>query len=292
MKKYKAWILASRPKTLWASFSPVLIGCAMALADEVFHWPSACAAWLGAVLIQIGTNFVNDYFDFKKGADTEERVGPQRAMQSGLISPKAMKNGIVLIFLLAVLATIPLILRAGLPIFFIGTIAIICGFAYTAGPYPLAYQGLGDIFVLFFFGPVAVAGTYYVQALEINSVVLLAGLAPGFLSVALLTVNNLRDIEQDKKANKNTLAVRFGATFAKVEYVCCILISSILPLILYLKTGKHPFSIITILVALLGVRAMKNVWSKNDSITLNRTLAFTSKLSLIYGVLFSVSWQY
>lgn len=290
ISKVNTWLLASRPKTLWAGVAPVIMGTAMAFADEVFHWPSALAALLCAVLIQIGTNFANDYFDFVHGADTAERLGPTRATQAGLVKPKTMKKAFISIFALAFIIGFYLIWRGGWPILMIGLFSILFGILYTGGPYPLGYNGLGDIFVLFFFGPVAVGGTYYAQALQINYIVLLAGLAPGLISVALLTVNNLRDINTDRKTGKRTLAVRFGANFARLEYLFCIVVACLLPVVLsILNTGNY-YSIITIGVLLFAVPAIRTVFRESGSPVLNEVLARTGKMLLIYSIVFSIGW--
>ena len=289
--KFALWVSAARPKTLWAAVAPVLIGTAMAYEANSGHWPSALAALLGAVLIQIGTNFANDYFDFKKGADQYERLGPTRATQAGLVTPRTMKAAAVVTFSLAILVGIYLVWRGGWPIIVIGLLSIFFGVLYTAGPYPLGYYGLGDVFVLIFFGPVAVGGTYYVQALSINEMVLLAGLSPGLFSVAILTVNNLRDIRSDSLAGKNTLAVRFGQTFARMEYLLSVLIASFLPVIFYIATQKHHYAIATVLVPIAAIPSIRSVFGKAEGRALNNVLAATGKLLLLYSVVFSIGWQ-
>ena len=173
------WILAARPKTLWAAIAPVIIGTAIAYDSGAAAWLPALAALFGAVAIQIGTNLANDYFDYTKGTDAGNRLGPLRVTQAGLVKPKTMKLATVVAFLLASVAGAYLVWRGGWPILIIGVLSILSGVFYTAGPYPLGYNGLGDIFVLIFFGPVAVGGTYYVQTLSIDWTVLVAGLAPG-----------------------------------------------------------------------------------------------------------------
>ncbi len=164
----RVWWEAARPKTLWASAAPVVMGTAMALADGALHAPSALCALLGALLIQVGTNYANDYSDFVKGADTEARIGPVRATQSGLVSPRTMKRATALVFLLTLVPGAYLVYRGGWPLVAIGVVSILCGILYTAGPWPLGYIGVADLFVLVFFGPVAVGGTYYVQAQELG----------------------------------------------------------------------------------------------------------------------------
>jgi len=288
--RLSVWALAARPKTLWVAVAPVLIGTAMAFEAKAGYWPSALAALVAAVSIQIGTNFANDYFDFKKGADQHERLGPTRMTQAGLIKPDSMRTAAIIAFSLALLFGLYLVWRGGWPIAVIGLLSILFGIMYTGGPYPLGYHGLGEIFVLVFFGPVAVGGTYYVQALDINSIVLLAGLPPGLFSVAILTVNNLRDIESDRLAGKKTLAVLFGRTFARMQYLLSIVVATLLPVFFYLTTHRHFFSSLTLLVLLAAVPAVKTVFGKTDGPALNNVLATTGKLLLLYSVIFSVGW--
>lgn len=287
-----AWVLAARPKTLPAGAAPVLIGVAMAIDAGAWHWPASIAAILGALLIQIGTNFANDYFDFAKGTDTADRIGPTRATQSGLIAPQTMKRAAMLTFALVFIPGLYIIYRGGWPFLAIGLISIACGVLYTGGPFPLGYLGLGDIFVLIFFGPVAVAGTYYLNALTLPLEILIAGLAPGLFSVAILTVNNLRDIDGDRIAGKKTLAVRFGLTFARAEYLLSLLIAAVaIPLYLALTTPDHIFALIAAATILLAIPAMRTVLTSRDGPALNHTLATTGKLLLVFSVLFAVGWN-
>ena len=263
----------------------------MAFHDGVFHPLAAFVALLGALLIQIGTNFANDYFDFFKGADTEERLGPRRATQSGLISAKQMRVAFILVFGLAFLLGLYLIYRGGWPILIIGLLSILFGILYTGGPYPLGYNGLGDFFVLIFFGPVAVGGSYYVQALDINHVVLLAGLAPGLISTAILTINNLRDIHTDKRAGKRTLAVRFGKRFAQLEYLFSIFAAFLLPFLLIYLTEKNYLSILVLIALAPAVPGIRMVLSGTGGRPLNKVLADTGKLLFIYSLIFSIGWN-
>ena len=282
--------MAARPKTLWAAIAPVIIGTAMAYADGGWHWPSALAALSGAVLIQIGTNFANDYSDFKKGTDAGERLGPVRVTQAGLVKPSTMKRTTAIVFSLAIIAGAYLVWRGGWPIAVIGGLSILFGLLYTAGPYPLGYNGLGEIFVLVFFGPVAVGGTYYVQTLSINTTVLLAGLSPGLFSVAILTVNNLRDINGDARAGKRTLAVRFGPRFARYEYIACVVVASLLPLLLFINSGGHVYSLAVLVVIPVVIPTFIKVLTKSDGPALNDALAATGRLLLVFAVLFSCGW--
>jgi 1,4-dihydroxy-2-naphthoate octaprenyltransferase len=286
----KIWILASRPKTLWAAVAPVIIGTAMAYSDGKLYWQIALAVLFAAILIQIGTNFANDYFDFKRGADSKDRLGPKRVTEAGLVKPYAMRNAFIFIFFLAFIVGLVLILRAGWPIFIIGVLSILFGILYTGGPFPLAYNGLGDIFVLIFFGPVAVGGTYYAQSLELTLPVILAGLSPGLISMALLTVNNLRDINSDKKVGKRTLAVRFGEIFTRIEYLFAILVACFVPLILIFTDPGHPYSLAAISVFLFALPSIRAVMFKEISAELNQVLARTGKILLLYSLIFSIGW--
>ncbi len=287
MAHAKHWLLAARPKTLLASVSPVAIGAALAYHDGWFHAASGLAALAGAICIQVGTNFCNDYFDFFQGADTEKRKGPTRAVQAGLISPAAMLTATVVMFSLAALVCVYLSWRGGWPIVVIGMLSVVFGVLYTAGRRSLAYLGLGDPFVLVFFGPVAVGGTYYVQARQLPPWVLVAGLAPGLLSVGLLVVNNLRDIEEDRVANKKTLAVRFGASFARWQYAACVSLAAAIPLVLWAQ-GTLPMScLLACAVSVPGSLVIRNVWN-NGGAALNPCLGQTAGLLLLYTVLFCI----
>lgn len=283
------WILAIRPKTLPASIAPVVIGTAMAYGDGNVHLLSAGVCLLAALLIQIGTNFANDYFDFKKGADVN-RIGPTRVTQSGLINPPTVLKATIIVFALAALACSYLVYRGGATIAIIAAASIISGILYTAGKRPLGYLGLGELFVFIFFGPVAVGGTYYVQTLDLNLAVVLAGLGPGFLSCAILAVNNLRDISGDRKVGKLTLAVRFGADFAKCEYLFCILAAGINPFLVYLVTRDHWAIIIASLTSFLAIGTVRVVMVETQPESLNSALALSGRWLILYSVLFSMGW--
>lgn len=292
MPSWRVWLLAARPKTLGAGIAPVVVGTAMAVEAEAAYWPAALAALLGALLIQVATNYANDYFDFVKGTDTEDRIGPTRATQAGLVSPGAMRNAMIFAFALAMLPGVYIVYRGGWPYIAIGVLSILFGILYTAGPLPLGYIGLGDLFVLVFFGPVAVCGTYYVQALALNADVMIASLAPGLLSVSLLTVNNLRDIDEDRRGGKKTLAVRFGRTFARSEYlVCMVAAAAVVPMVLYARTGKYYLPLAPLFFMLRGAPTIHTVYKTTDGETLNDVLATTGKLLLLYSVVFAIAWN-
>ena len=213
-----------------------------------------------------------------------------RATQAGLVTPQAMLKNCVLVFGLAILVGIYLVYRGGWPIVIIGILSIASGILYTGGPMPLGYLGLGDLFVLIFFGPVAVGGTYYVQSLEISEVVILAGFGPGLLATALLAVNNLRDEPTDKKVGKRTLAVRFGPGFVRAEYLAAFALALILPFVLAFRTDAHWFACLSALIIIPGRSAIRQITSGVKGIELNETLAVTGKLIIIYSVLFSLGW--
>ena len=282
--------LAVRPKTLSAAIAPVMIGTTMAYAGGQGHAGAAFAALTGALLIQIGTNFANDYFDYLKGADNEERLGPLRVTQAGLVAPKTMFRNFVLTFGFALLVGLYLVYRGGWPIVIIGMLSIASGILYTAGPWPLGYLGLGDLFVLIFFGPVAVCGTFYVQALEVTETVLYAGLGPGFLATTLLVVNNLRDIPTDRKAGKMTLAVRFGPAFARTEYLLLFSFTLMLPVILAAFFNGKWYSCISALIIIPGFSAIRQIISGTSGRELNQTLSTSGKLIILYSILFSIGW--
>jgi 1,4-dihydroxy-2-naphthoate octaprenyltransferase len=262
----------------------------MAYADGAQHWVAAPVALFGALAIQIATNLVNDYADFSKGADTSMRKGPVRVTQAGILEPRAVIRGAAFCFALAAVSGIYLVSRAGWPILLVGILSIASGYLYTAGPRPLGYLGLGDLFVLIFFGPVAVGGTYYVQALDINWVVIASGFAPGLLSVALLSVNNLRDVDEDRAAGKRTLAVRFGPGFARWEYVVCVVAASCVPIVLVVMTGMHVWSLVSILILLPASPIIRRIFSGAEGLDLVPLLGATARLSMIYASLFSFTW--
>ena len=285
--KLKIWLDALRPKTLPAATAPVLIGAAIAFADGPIDPIVLSVTFIAAMLIQIGTNLANDYYDHFKGADTDQRLGPVRATNAGLVTPSQMKAAFVIAFALAAAAGIYLVYKGGLPILAIGIVSIACGVLYTAGPFALGYTGLADFFVLVLFGPVAVGGTYYLQTGTINSIVIIAGLAPGLLSTAILTVNNFRDIATDAQAGKKTLAVRFGQSFAISEYIFCIIFACIVPVVICVL-GNNWWNCLPFITILFAIKNIKTIRSQPDGETLNELLASTGQLLLIYSILFSV----
>jgi 1,4-dihydroxy-2-naphthoate polyprenyltransferase len=245
-----SWFYATRPWSFVFIISPVSIGSLLAYKAGNFHWVAALVALLSALFIQIGTNLANDYYDFVKGVDSLDQKGPTNIIITGKIQPEKIKLAFRLAFLCASILGAYLIFRAGLPIIFIGILSLLAGYFYTGGPRPLGYVGLGDILVLIFFGPVAVAGTYYVNTLEFASLPVILGLTPGLLAAALLCANNIRDYENDKKHNKNTLVVRFGKTFGKVEYIFSLLIAITIPMFIAYQ-AKNTFLLLGLLFVLI-----------------------------------------
>ncbi len=285
-----AWVLASRPKTLPVAIAPILVASAMAWDDGGFNFGVVLVAAACALLITIGTNFCNDYADFVSGADTKDRKGPTRATQAGLISPHHVKVATIVVFSLATVLGMVLVYRGGWGVLVIGFASILAGILYTAGPWPYGYKGLGDLFVLIFFGPVAVGGTYYVQTLEITSSVIIAGFAPGLLSVAILTVNNIRDIVEDRKANKKTLVVRFGRKFGIGLWIGCVIIAALLPLDFVRVTGDHVWAGFTALILIPAMSILHKLITTHDAADLNPLLGQTALLLLAYSVIFALGW--
>ncbi len=281
-----AFLLAARPATLSAAFVPVAVGSACAYAVGGFAPLPALAALLGAAFLQIGTNFANDVFDFEKGADTEERLGPTRAAQAGLLTPAQLRAAMAVAFGLATLAGVYLTWVAGPAILAIGIASILSGIAYTGGPYPLGYNGLGDLFVLIFFGFVAVCGTAFVQMGSVPPIAVLASVPVGALATAILVVNNLRDAEGDAKVGKRTLAVRFGATAAQAEYALLVVAAYAVPVVMVVMGISGAFALLTVVSAPLAVPLLRSV-RRDRGRALNATLVGTAKLLLVHGLLFT-----
>ena len=277
----KRWLLAIRPKTLSAAVVPVLMGSALAAHEPpaVTWWVFWCAL-IGAVLIQIATNLINDALDFKKGADTAERLGPIRVTQAGLIRPRTVMTAAYLCLAGAALCGIPLISRGGWPMMVIGVASILAAYAYTGGPFPLAYRGLGEVFVLIFFGFVAVGGTFYAHSLQWNRAAGLAGFAAGSLATVLLVINNLRDVEGDRRSNKRTTAVRFGERFARFE----IAFFALAPFAAVALIGRSGYLLTLAALPLAAVVIVRALRSRGAE--LNRSLALAGALQWIFGLLF------
>lgn len=282
----QAWFEAARPKTLPASVSPVLLGCALAYYDGYLTVSIAVLCFLVAVFAQIASNFANDYFDYKKGADKEDRLGPERAVAQGWITPKAMLAGTFITLGLACLSGLVLVCLTDWRLIFVGIAIALCVLAYSAGPFPLAYNGLGDICVLLFYGVIPVCFTYYVQTLSFSLLTLLLSIAVGLLSVNILVVNNYRDYMQDKAAGKRTTIVWFGKRFGRVFYVVNNILAFILicPLLI-----EAPWWILFAFGIVFGLMFMtsKELFTREGK-ELNVTLAHTARNVFLFALMLSV----
>jgi 1,4-dihydroxy-2-naphthoate octaprenyltransferase len=283
-----AWIMASRPRTLPAALAPVVVGSAMALADKSFVWLPAVAALLVALLLQVGVNLANDYFDYLKGIDTQDRLGPPRVTQSGLIPPKQVRSAMILTIILSAIPGTYLLARGGWPVIIIGIACVVAILAYSGGPYPLASHGLGDLFVFIFFGLVAVCGTYYVQVLHLTPIVWLLGVIEGLLITAILVVNNLRDIQTDRKTGKRTLAVTIGDRGCRIEYVALLAIAYAIPIVLWLSGRMSAWVILPLLSLPLAISLMRLIWQSPADSILNQALVKTVRLALFYSLLLAI----
>jgi 1,4-dihydroxy-2-naphthoate octaprenyltransferase len=282
-----AWWLAVRPATLTASAAPVLVGTAVAWSEGRFAAGPALAALLGAALLQVGANFANDVFDFERGADNADRLGPQRATHQGWVSAAQMKRAMWLAFASAALVGLYLTALAGWPVLALGLVSIAAAYLYTGGPRPYGYLGLGDVAVFAFFGPVAVVGTSYVQSLELTPLAGLASIPIGALATAILVVNNLRDIETDARAGKNTLAVRLGDRATRRYYLLLLAVAYAIPALLWWRgwTGAGVMlSWLSLPLALDVARRMRH----ERALPLNGCLVRTARLEVIFGLLFAL----
>jgi 1,4-dihydroxy-2-naphthoate polyprenyltransferase len=286
--RWRAWLMAARPRTLPAAVSPVLVGMALAAGDGVFKALPSLAALVSALLIQVGANLANDYYDFVRGTDAAGRKGPTRVAQSGLVPLSQLHLSIVLTFGLAALIGLYLVWIGGWPILGLGIASIACAWAYTAGPYPLGYHGLGDLFVFLFFGLGAVCGTYYVQAQALTPTVVVAAVPVGALTVAILVVNNLRDIDTDRQGNKRTLAVLLGEAGSRVEYVLLLALAYAVPPLMALLGATSYWVLLSWLTLPRAVRLIRDIYSGTDGPRLNTALAGTANLDLTFSLLFAL----
>jgi 1,4-dihydroxy-2-naphthoate octaprenyltransferase len=281
----QAWLLAIRPKTLPAGAVPIVLASALAYANGMFRLLPALIALICALGIQIATNFINEIYDFRKGADTADRLGPTRTVAAGIISERTMTRVSIALAVSVFLLGLYLVAIGGWPILLIGVLSLIFAWAYTGGPYPIAYSGLGDVFVFIFFGLVAVGGTFYVQALSLPLSVLVAASAPGAFSVCILLVNNIRDIDTDRKVGKMTLPARIGAPAARGIYVFLTVLAYAVPFIMIL-CGYSAWCLLCLLSIPIAVGMVKKLYS-SEGRELNQVLAGTGKVLTVHGVLFS-----
>jgi 1,4-dihydroxy-2-naphthoate polyprenyltransferase len=287
-KSAQTWLLAFRPKTLTAAVVPVLVGTAVVYSSgsQILWWVSALAL-LASVFIQIATNLLNDAIDFKKGADTHERIGPKRVTQSGLISPRTVMLGGFAFLMLALACGIPLVMQGGWPIFVIGVVSVFLAYGYTGGPFPLAYLGLGDIFVFIFFGLIAVSGLFYLHTGFVSAEAVIAGTQVGLLATVLIAINNLRDIAQDRVANKRTLAVRFGESFVRIEIITLVAMSLGLGLFWILR-GEWVAGLLPLVLTPVAIKLVNGIRRVSPSAELNLFLAQSAKLQLGFGILLAL----
>lgn len=285
---WRLWVLAARPKTLPAAVAPVVVGTAVALHEGGFHALSAAMALLTALLLQIAANFANDALDFKRGADTEARLGPTRVTAAGLLTPQAVLTATGIALALAIGTGLVLVARGGWPLLVIGLAAIICAVAYTGGPFPLGYLGLGELFVFLFFGPVAVTGTAWIQTLELTPLSVAASVPVGALATAILVVNNLRDLPTDRASRKRTIAVRIGTGWTRIEYGALLMVALASPMVFWHFGWLGWWWILTIGSWPLAWRLWKQI-RRNEGRSLNRTLGATAQMQLVYSLLLAAA---
>jgi 1,4-dihydroxy-2-naphthoate octaprenyltransferase len=308
VSRTKAWLMAARPQTLPAAAAPVVVGSGVAAYDGVFAPLPALFALLGAALIQVGTNFANDYYDAVKGADTDDREGFTRVTAGGLIDAAAVKRAMAATFAVAIVSGVYLVYVGGPPIVAVGLLGIASGILYTGGPYPLGYHGLGDLFVFVWFGVVAVTGTYYVQAVEtaywlsagtrilslpadaVSTVAVVASLPVAAISTDILVVNNVRDRETDAATGKRTVAVIFGYAVARGEFVAMLLLAYCTPVALVAGFDVGPAVLAPLLTLPLAGRLTHTVLTETGGDALNPALERTGKLLFAYSVLFAAGF--
>jgi 1,4-dihydroxy-2-naphthoate octaprenyltransferase len=280
------WIAAARPRTLPAAVAPVVVGSALAAHDGRFDAATAGLCLAFALLVQVGTNFANDYFDFVNGADTEKRVGPARAVSSGRVRPATMSLAAGLVFAAAFVSGMGLVARGGPWMIAVGIASIVCGIAYTGGPFPLGYHGLGDALVFVFFGLVAVGVTYFVQAGRLTTDVLIAAVPVGLLTTNLLVLNNYRDFETDRAAGKRTLVVRLGRGFARAQVSLSLAVALAAPLVLWAR-GYHATCLLPVCLAPLAWSQVHRLRSSREPAELIALLGAAGRLVALYAALFA-----
>ena len=287
MTPFRLWLLAARPRTLPAAVAPVLVGTALALTDDVFRPLAFAAALVGSVFIQIGTNLSNDYSDARRGADTEDRLGPVRVTAGGLLPPRRVLVGTYLAFGVAVAAGAYLAAVAGWQLLVVGVLSILAGVLYTGGPRPYGYEGLGELFVFLFFGVVAVTGSYYVQTEELVWEAFALSVPVGLLAAAILVVNNVRDVDTDRRAGKRTLAVKLGRERARALFVSMLVLAFAVPLGVAAAGGLSWWLALTVLAWPLALPLVRTVRTRTDGPALNEALAATGRLLAVFSLLLS-----
>jgi len=281
----RIWLMAARPRTLPAAVAPVLVGTALASTRGSIDWIAFVAAMLGALFIQVGTNLSNDYSDARRGADTEDRLGPVRVTAGGLVPPRQVLVATYVSFGLAVLCGIYLIAVAGPVLLLIGAASILAGVLYTGGPRPYGYEGLGEVFVFLFFGVVAVTGSYYVQRKDLAWEALVLAVPVGLLASAILVVNNVRDLDTDRRAGKRTLAVRLGRERTRRLYAAMLALAYVTAPLPWILGSLSAWLLLPLLTLPLAVKLVRTVGGHTDGPTLNEALAGTGQLEFVFCVL-------
>lgn len=285
MSTTRLWLVAARPRTLPAAVAPVLVGTALAVTEDVFRPARLAAALLGSIFIQVGTNLANDYSDARRGADTEDRLGPVRVTAGGLMPPRRVLVGTWVAFGIAVAAGVYLAAVAGWQLLIVGAVSIAAGVLYTGGPRPYGYAGLGEVFVFLFFGLVAVGGSYFVQTEGLRWEAVALGVPVGLLAAAILVVNNVRDLETDRRAGKRTLAVRIGRDRAVALFGAMLAVAFAAPLWIWLLSDLEPWTLLPLASLPLGPPLWRTLATRRDGPSLNRLLADTGRLLAIFSLL-------
>jgi 1,4-dihydroxy-2-naphthoate octaprenyltransferase len=283
------WFMAARPKTLPAAASPVIVGVALAASEGFFRADLALATLFAGLLLQIRANLANDVFDYLKGTDTSGRLGPVRVTQSGLLSPRQVMAGMGVVFFLAATLGVYLAVESGWPVLAIGGLAILSAIAYTGGPFPYGYYGFGELFVFLFFGLAAVCGSYYIQAVRLTPLAVWSAVPIGLLIVALLVVNNLRDIQTDRAAHKRTLAVRMGERWTQKEYLAAVAAAYAIPLLMWGLARTGAWVMLSWLSIPMAARLVKVIHTVRGR-PLNQALAGTGQLVLAFGLLLALGF--
>ena len=287
MSPLRLWFLAARPRTLPAAIAPVLVGTSLAISEDTFRPLAFVAALVGSVFIQIGTNLSNDYSDARRGADTEDRLGPVRVTAGGLLPPRRVLVGTYMAFGVAVAAGAYLAAVAGWELLLVGVASIVAGVLYTGGPRPYGYEGLGELFVFLFFGVVAVTGSYYVQTEDLTWEAFALSVPVGLLAAAILVVNNIRDADTDRRAGKRTLAVKLGRERARVLFVAMLVVAFAVPLVVAAAGGLSWWLVLTVLAWPLAPPLIRTVRTRTDGPALNGALAATGRLLGVFSLLLS-----
>lgn len=288
MSPLRLWVMAARPRTLPAAVAPVLVGTALAGSEDVFRPLAFVAALIGSVFIQIGTNLSNDYSDARRGADTEDRLGPVRVTAGGLMPPRTVLTGTYVAFGVAVAAGAYLVAIAGWELLVVGAASILAGVLYTGGPRPYGYEGLGELFVFLFFGVVAVSGSYFVQTEELTWEAFALSVPVGLLAAAILVANNVRDADTDRRAGKRTLAVRLGRERARSLFAACVYAAFVVPPAMLVAGGLSAWVLLALLAAPLAPPLVRTVANRSDGPSLNRALADTGRLLGVFSLLLAV----